>query len=234
MLVAVRAEPVSFGGLRITIADVAALGALAAILLALARGKADAGSLASGGGTGIVLLVLPGLLIFVLAVVAARLLAPALRLLERAGRTAPVSRAHRAAVARTRAGPGDPLRRLLRRRRQRRRLRDRLPRDAADGDARAGALQPFRPTSCSRRTCSGSCRFSRPRRRRSTRGSGARRRSCATPATSPGTAAATSRCSRCRPTRSRRSRAGAATSRPSRARRSRGGCVRPARPRCEG
>ena len=91
MLVAVRAEPVSFGGLRITIADVAALGALAAILLALARGKADAGSLASGGGTGIVLLVLPGLLIFVLAVVAARLLAPALRLLERAGRAAPVS-----------------------------------------------------------------------------------------------------------------------------------------------
>ena len=91
MLVAVRAEPVSFGGLRITIADVAALGALAAILLALARGKADAGSLAAGGGTGIVLLVLPGLLIFVLAVVAARLLAPALRLLERAGRGAPVS-----------------------------------------------------------------------------------------------------------------------------------------------
>jgi hypothetical protein len=86
MLVAVRAEPVSFGGLRITIADVAALGALAAILLALARGKADAGSLAAGGGTGIVLLVLPGLLIFVLAVVAARLLAPALRLLERSGR----------------------------------------------------------------------------------------------------------------------------------------------------
>ena len=91
MLVAVRAEPVAFGGMRITIADVAALGALAAILLALARGKADAGSLASGGGTGVVLLVLPGLLIFVLAVVAARLLAPALRLLERAGRGAPVS-----------------------------------------------------------------------------------------------------------------------------------------------
>jgi hypothetical protein len=91
MLVAVRAEPVAFGGMRITIADVAAVGALATILLALARGKADAGSLAGGGGTGVVLLVLPGLLIFVLAVVAARLLAPALRLLERAGRGAPVS-----------------------------------------------------------------------------------------------------------------------------------------------
>ena len=50
-------------------------------------------------------------------------------------------RAHRAAVARTRAGAGDPLRRLLRRRRQRRRLRDRLPRDAADGDAGAGAIR---------------------------------------------------------------------------------------------
>ena len=91
MLVAVRAEPVAFGGLRITIADVAAIGALAAILLALARGKADAGSLAAGGGTGAFLLLLPGLAIFVLAVVAARLLAPALRALERSGRGAPVS-----------------------------------------------------------------------------------------------------------------------------------------------
>jgi len=91
MLVAVRAEPVTFGGLRIGIADVAAVGALAAILLALARGKADAGSLAAGGGTDAFLLLLPGLLIFVLAVAAARLLAPALRALEWSCRGAPVS-----------------------------------------------------------------------------------------------------------------------------------------------
>src|SRR5207302_1930793 len=79
---AVRVDAVAFGGLRITVADVAALGALAAILLALARGKADATALQAGGGTGVFLLVLPGIVLFVLAVAAARLLSPALSLLE--------------------------------------------------------------------------------------------------------------------------------------------------------
>ena len=91
MLAAVRTESVAFGGMTINVADVAALGALAAVLLALARGKADATSLAAGGGTGVVLLLLPGLVLFVLAVAAARLLAPLLRLLELAGRRAPPS-----------------------------------------------------------------------------------------------------------------------------------------------
>jgi hypothetical protein len=91
MLVAVRTESVAFGGLKINVADVAALGALAAVLLALARGKADATSLAANGGTGVVLLLLPGLVLFVLAVAAARFLAPLLRLLELAGRRAPPS-----------------------------------------------------------------------------------------------------------------------------------------------
>ena len=91
MLAAVRTESVAFGGLTINVTDVAALGALAAVLLALARGKADATSLAAGGGTGVVLLLLPGLVLFVLAVTAARLLAPILRLLELAGRRAPPS-----------------------------------------------------------------------------------------------------------------------------------------------
>ena len=85
MLAALRVDAVTFGGLRITVADVAALGALAAILLALARGKADATAL-QGGGTGVFLLLLPGLVLFVLAVAAARLLGPALRLLELAAR----------------------------------------------------------------------------------------------------------------------------------------------------
>ncbi len=88
MLAALRTDAIAFGGVRLTAADVAALGALGAVLLALARGKADAGALAQGG-TGVVLLVLPGLVLFVLAVVAARLLAPLLRLVEWVGRREP-------------------------------------------------------------------------------------------------------------------------------------------------
>ena len=88
MLAALRVDAVAFGGLRVTVADVAALGALAAILLALARGKADATALQAGGGTGVFLLLLPGLVLFVLAVAAARLLSPILRLLELAARRA--------------------------------------------------------------------------------------------------------------------------------------------------
>ncbi len=88
MLTALRVDAVTFGGLRVTVADVAALGALAAILLALARGKADASSLQSSGGTGVLLLLLPGLVLFVLAVFVARLLSPTLRLLELVARRA--------------------------------------------------------------------------------------------------------------------------------------------------
>ena len=81
MLAALRADEVAVAGARITVADTAAVGALAAVLLALARGKADASSLQQGG-TGVLLLLLPGLVLFVLAVAAARLLAPLLRGLE--------------------------------------------------------------------------------------------------------------------------------------------------------
>lgn len=91
LLAALAVPPLAFGGLRLTVADAAALGALGAVLLALARGKADAASLASGGGTGVVLLLLPALVLFVLAVAAARLLAPLLRTLEWAGRRGPAS-----------------------------------------------------------------------------------------------------------------------------------------------
>ncbi|HEY8029423.1 MAG TPA: hypothetical protein VIE38_07935 [Gaiellaceae bacterium] len=91
MLAALRLETIAFGGLSVTAADVAALGALAAVLLALARGKTDTTTLASGGGTGIMLLLLPGLVLFVLAVVAARLLSPLLRALEWIGRRGPAS-----------------------------------------------------------------------------------------------------------------------------------------------
>lgn len=91
MLAALRLERIAFGGLSVSAADVAALGALAAVLLALARGKTDTTMLASSGGTGVFLLLLPGLVLFVLAVVAARLLAPVLRALEWIGRRGPVS-----------------------------------------------------------------------------------------------------------------------------------------------
>jgi hypothetical protein len=90
MLAALRADELAVAGARVTVADAAALGALAAVLLALARGKADASSLGTSG-TGVLLLLLPGLVLFVLAVAAARLLQPTLRGLERASRRAPAA-----------------------------------------------------------------------------------------------------------------------------------------------
>jgi hypothetical protein len=86
LVVVLSVPPVSVGGRTFTVLDAAALGALLAIVLALARGDADARSLAQDGGTGTLLLLLPGLVTFVVAVAAARLLVPALRLLERAAR----------------------------------------------------------------------------------------------------------------------------------------------------
>jgi hypothetical protein len=86
VLVVVLTIPgVSFGGRTFTPLDAAALGALLAIVLAFARGDADARSLGQGG-TGTLLLLLPGLVTFVVAVAAARLLVPGLRLLERGAR----------------------------------------------------------------------------------------------------------------------------------------------------
>lgn len=87
MLVALRADAIAFGGVRFTAADAAALGALAAVLLALARGRADTSTLQTSG-TGLFLLLLPALVLFVLAVVAARLLAPLFRCLEWSARRA--------------------------------------------------------------------------------------------------------------------------------------------------
>src|SRR3954454_12513887 len=104
MLAALRAGEVAIAGARVTVADTAALGALAAVLLALARGKADVSSLQQGG-TGVLLLLLPGLVLFVLAVVAARLLGPLLRGLERGARRAPA--ALRIALLSLPGAPGD-------------------------------------------------------------------------------------------------------------------------------
>ena len=74
---------------RVRLSDAAALGALAAVGLALARGGLDAG--AASGGNATLLLLLPGLICFVAAVAAGRLLAPTMRLLERLARSAPAA-----------------------------------------------------------------------------------------------------------------------------------------------
>ncbi|MFL5950525.1 MAG: hypothetical protein ACJ74M_02875 [Gaiellaceae bacterium] len=90
VLLSLRAGAARVGGLTITLVDVAAIGAVVAVVLALARGAADASSLADERGTGAVLLLLPALIAFVAAVVWARVLTPALRAIERGGRNAAV------------------------------------------------------------------------------------------------------------------------------------------------
>jgi hypothetical protein len=77
-----RAKPIPIGGRALSVADVAGAGALAAIVVAYLAGGADAESIASSGGTGVVLLLLPGLIALVAGVVLARLLQPGLRLAE--------------------------------------------------------------------------------------------------------------------------------------------------------
>jgi hypothetical protein len=90
VLLSLRAGSARLGALTVTPVDVAAAGALIAVVLSLARGAADTRSLANERGTGAVLLLLPALIVFVAAVVWARVLTPGLRLLERQGRSAPV------------------------------------------------------------------------------------------------------------------------------------------------
>ena len=89
VLLSLRAGAARLGALTVTPVDAAAVGAAVAVVIALARGAADTATLAQEGGTGAVLLVLPALIAFVAAVVAARLLGPALGLLERRGRRGP-------------------------------------------------------------------------------------------------------------------------------------------------
>jgi hypothetical protein len=90
VLLGLRAPALPVGARAISTVDVAALGALLVVLVAVARGQADASSLSSSA-TGTFLLLLPGLVTFVIAVACARLLGPALRGLERASRRAAVS-----------------------------------------------------------------------------------------------------------------------------------------------
>ncbi len=78
-----RAQPIPIRGRRFTVVDAAAGGALLAVSVALAAGETDAERLASDRGTGVVLLLVPGLLIVAGALLAVRLTEPAFRLAER-------------------------------------------------------------------------------------------------------------------------------------------------------
>jgi hypothetical protein len=91
LIFAQHSPAISLAGFSVTALDMAALGALVAIALSLVRGVADAEALARDGGTGVLLFLLPALIAFVAAAAAARLLGPALRLLERAARRMPIS-----------------------------------------------------------------------------------------------------------------------------------------------
>lgn len=91
IVAAIRARPIALGRRSFTALDAAALGALAIVALTILRGDLDQETLASESGTASALVLLPGLVTFVAAVACARLLRPALLLLERASRDRSVS-----------------------------------------------------------------------------------------------------------------------------------------------
>jgi hypothetical protein len=100
----VRAPAVQVGRLAFTPLDAAALGAIGIVLVGWARGSVDAQQLATSGGTSGFLLLIPALIVFAASVLAARLLAPTLRALGRAGRRGPI--ALRLAAASLARNPG--------------------------------------------------------------------------------------------------------------------------------
>ncbi|HEY7017441.1 MAG TPA: hypothetical protein VH297_03150, partial [Gaiellaceae bacterium] len=83
LALALTIAPVRVGGRSISPLDVAALGAALAVVIALARGSANASELVATNGTGLVLLLLPALVGLAAAVLVARLLPFGLRGLER-------------------------------------------------------------------------------------------------------------------------------------------------------
>ena len=91
LLAALNVRPVELGGRNFSPLDAAALGALAVIAVILARGDFDQATLAGEQGSAAALVLLPGLVTFVAAVVFARLFRPALVALERLTRRRAVS-----------------------------------------------------------------------------------------------------------------------------------------------
>lgn len=90
LFLTVRAAPREAGRAAPAPLDVAALAAVVVVAVGAARGSLDAASLASGRGSGAYALLLPGLVTFAAAAACARLLAPGLRALGRAGRRGPL------------------------------------------------------------------------------------------------------------------------------------------------
>ncbi|HEU4449041.1 MAG TPA: FtsX-like permease family protein [Gaiellaceae bacterium] len=86
LVAALLARPVALGRRSFSALDAGALAALAVVALTLLRGDLDGETLARESGSAVALVLLPGLVTFVAAVVCARLLQPALRGIERLSR----------------------------------------------------------------------------------------------------------------------------------------------------
>jgi len=86
LVAALRAKPLALGSRSFSALDAAALGALVIVGLTLLRGDLDQEALARESGAAVGLVLLPGLVTFAAAVACARVLRPALLLLERASR----------------------------------------------------------------------------------------------------------------------------------------------------
>ena len=91
LMAALLARPLTFGARSFSALDALALAALGVVALTLLRGDLDQAALAGNGGTATALVLLPGLVTFAAAVLCARLLRPALVLLERVSRNRSVS-----------------------------------------------------------------------------------------------------------------------------------------------
>jgi hypothetical protein len=82
LLAASRIRAVGFSSRGASVLNVVAIAAAAGVGLVLARGDADPESIAREDGIGVTLLLLPGLIVLAAAIVAARGLEPAMRLVE--------------------------------------------------------------------------------------------------------------------------------------------------------
>ena len=83
LVTALVIRPIRLRGLSLSVLDMAALGAAGAVAMIVLRGRTDTSAILAEQGTGIALLLLPGLIAFVAAVALARLLPIALLALER-------------------------------------------------------------------------------------------------------------------------------------------------------
>ena len=146
LFAAVRARPVRLGGLSVSPLDVAALGAVAVIVVTFAPRLDRRRALAQEGGTGALLLLLPGLVAFVAAVASRALLVPGLRALERFARGRRRRPPPRRALARAEPGLRGRRHRVPHGQPRPRALRRDLPLDACRAGRRTRPRSRFPPT----------------------------------------------------------------------------------------